>query len=132
MLIVGVISSIHDARCVLCSSDEENLFHLFFPCPVASSVCRKFGAWLGCNLHSYANQCAPFLFLYGKLRLAFGKERAKMFQITTCQIIWLGRNNSLFNNISFSVDEAFLSIRFISWNWLTVGSFTSKPCSQYD
>lgn len=85
LLIRGVINNIRDAKCVLSSSNEENLFHLFFL--IASFVWSKLGAWLGCNLHSHANQCALFLFLSGKLQLTFGKEKGEMFWITTCWII---------------------------------------------
>lgn len=46
-----------------------------------------------------------------------------MIWISSCWIIWMGRNHTLFQGRFFNLDEVVLPIKFISWNWLIVASF---------
>jgi hypothetical protein len=87
-----------DYTCVLCNSGhEETSFHLFFECPF-SQAC-----WDTIPINWDLN--APPLDMLIQAREAFGGIIFREIFITTCWVIWLTRNNVIFNNGQININS---------------------------
>lgn len=91
-------------RCVICCGDFESTSHLFFRCPAIVGLWRLFTShfldpgWLPDDFISSALE-------WDKLR---GKYKSLPFFIWE---VWLGRNKSIFEDVSFQIPRIFSAIK---------------------
>lgn len=113
----GIIPSAGDKGCAFCSICEENCDHLFFSCSVSSEVWYNVFKWVGFHtvMHMKAeNNLIQFDFINdGKIR----KNLRFLIWGATVWVIWIHRNNIIFQKEKIDKVAMIAHIKFISWSW---------------
>jgi len=104
--------------CVLCKGVPEVSDHLFLNCVTATAVWTKLLSWLGFTYHP-----PPDLFYHWKWRdeLSRNKKIRKAYQIiwhAAIWTIWRIRNDFIFNNSPFGIDEMVEDIEVLVCRWV--------------
>jgi hypothetical protein len=104
--------------CVLCGRSEETSTHLFLHCDLASSVWSKLMLWL-----EYFFPIPPNLFIHWRSWSWGGRDKnvKKGFWLiwnTTIWVLWTVRNDKIFKEINYVVDEIVEEVKVLSWRWL--------------
>ncbi|KAF1868729.1 hypothetical protein Lal_00036167 [Lupinus albus] len=106
-----------DSLCVLCKSHPETATHLFSSCNFSYSVWQLIYNWLGITS---ALPFSPINHYSSFLGLAKDRKRWKLWSIiwiTTIWVLWLARNDFVFNNTKPSLHQILNSIKVKSWLW---------------
>ncbi|XP_058771314.1 uncharacterized protein LOC131644746 [Vicia villosa] len=127
----NVLHREEDKMCVMCSGDYEDLAHLCFLCPFAKNMWNSIGTWLDIMLE---DSVVGHFHLAHFLQVLKGRMKRKklcLIWLTTVSVIWNSRNNLIFNNSLLVLDDVILSIKMVSWIWLSVGLSKSPFISFY-
>ncbi|XP_058775771.1 uncharacterized protein LOC131650046 [Vicia villosa] len=118
----NVIHRDEDKICVFCSAESEDMEHLFFKCPFSKKIWKNICWWLDVQMEGElvgANHLERFVqSLKGKLK----RKKRCLIWLTTVWSIWNSRNNFMFNNANFVLDEVTVNIKLVSWIWLSIGA----------
>jgi hypothetical protein len=112
--ILGVDSS---RSCVVCGVRDETEVHLFLHCEEVQRVWKKLMCWLNCY-YMVPNNLLVHLECWSK-DVSSKKLRQGFWLIwhATLWVIWMARNDIIFNNGTFEVDDVVEKIKVLSWSW---------------
>ncbi|KAK9058373.1 hypothetical protein SSX86_023214 [Deinandra increscens subsp. villosa] len=104
--------------CPLCGSMDESICHLLSGCSFSSAVWSLVASWVKIfNMFFFSVvdivKAVDFLPLENTTRMALC---AILF--TTCWVIWLERNEAIFNKRQHSVNRVFNDIKSVSFHWV--------------
>lgn len=110
----------HSRSCVLCGLTDEMEGHLFLHCDCdeVQRVWKKFMCWLHCDFIVPNNlfvhlECWSIEVSSKKLRHGFW-----LIWYVSLWVIWKVRNDIIFNNGTFDVDEVVEKIKVLAWTEL--------------
>lgn len=121
-----------NSNCVLCNEVEESTSHLFLHCRVTWEIWLALHKWLEINLIIPANILAHWKCWDALLGLR--KESKKGMRIiwhTSLWVIWKMKNNIVFNNEGFEVEEVVDEVKMLSWRW-SIARTRMNPCLYYE
>jgi len=112
----GVLGEESSRSCVLCGVRDETEVHLFLHCEEVQRVWKRIMCWLHCNFIIPNNllvqlECWSKEVSNKKLRQGFW-----LIWYASLWVIWIVRNDIIFNNGTFDVDEVVEKIKVISWS----------------
>lgn len=104
--------------CVLCHGVPEVSDHLFLNCVTATAVWTKLLSWIGFNYYR-----PPDLFHLWKWwdELSRNKKIQKGYRIirhAAIWTIWRVRNDFIFKNSPFGIDDMVEDIKVLAWRWV--------------
>jgi hypothetical protein len=107
------------ARCVAGCGHDETTSHLFIHCGLFSSLWQYIRSWLGvtgADPHSISDHFHQFIHCTGISRRR--KSFLQLIWLLGVWLIWVERNNRIFNNIQTPMDQILDKVKFHSYWWL--------------
>jgi hypothetical protein len=117
----GIITSNFEKCCVFCSTEAEDIQHVFLNCNLIVQVWNSIFNWLGSNIIVNASVSEHFLTFGGILKGKKTKGLRHIIWVATTWCIWRFRNNILFRGASVNISSLFNHIFNIAWLWF-IGS----------
>lgn len=114
----NVLSPETSTLCVLCTRQEESSRHLFLHCEVARLVWLGLMAWMGSAFLIPPNLFVHWYCWMGEVTNKKLVKGLGLIWHTTIWFLWKARNDKIFNNTTFEVDEIVEKIKVMSWRWL--------------
>jgi len=113
----GVLEESSSRSRVVCGGRDETEVHLFLHCEEVQRVWKKLMCWLNCNF-IVPNNLLVHLECWSK-EVSTKKLRQGFWLIwhATLWEIWKARNEIIFNNGTFDVEEVVENIKVLSWSW---------------
>jgi ribosomal protein L30/L7E len=115
----GIITINTEKRCVLCSNQDETIFHVFIQCQFSSTVWRKILAWLGLNSISSTSVQHHFLLFGDLIKSKVNKKHRHIIWLATTWCIWRRRNNLVFRDDRATIFSTVNQIIYMSWFWFS-------------
>jgi hypothetical protein len=132
LLLRGVLNqNSGDGNCVWCGALPESTKHLFIHCDWAILVWYEIFKWLGVVL---VMPPTLLIFLNSFVGAASSKKSRSGFLLvwhTALWVLWLERNNRIFNGVSKEYKEIVEEIKVLSWKWSVV-RLKVAPCLYYE
>jgi len=105
-----------NSHCVFCNMVEESTNHLFLHCLETWKIWLQIQKWLEVCLITPSNlfshwECWNGLVSYHKEH----QRGMRLIWLSTVWAIWKARNNIIFNNSVFSLDDMVEEIQVLSW-----------------
>jgi hypothetical protein len=127
----GVVREVEATGCSLCGGGIETSIHLLLHCNIASAVWYRVSKWLG---FTYVNP--PNLFISCALFVSFATSKKRKLGLlliwhAVIWVIWKVRNDCIFNNKAYTIDEVVDLVMVSAWRWF-VGRLTKNPCLWYE
>lgn len=117
LVLRNVLAPEEQPFCGLCNRMGESTLHLFLHCDVACAVWLKLMRWLDQFFIS-----PPNLFIHWECWL--GRERDKNIKngkgiiwLATIWVLWKTRNDKIFNDNDFEVDDIVEEVKVLAWKW---------------
>jgi hypothetical protein len=121
-----------DGNCVWCDGGgESSSSHLFLHCNVALKVWYAIFNWLGVVIVMPPNLFILFECLSETASSKKGKNCFRLVWHSVIWVIWLARNNVIFNNVIKEPLEIIEDDKVISWKWSAV-RLKILPCLFYE
>ena len=108
-ILMGVEES---KRCVFCECGDESAIHLFLHCEWFSKVWRAVMRWLNFNFITPPNL---FIQTFCWYREVGSKKLRRGAWLIWHAVVWKSRNNRIFNDKIFEVEELVDQIKVLSW-----------------
>jgi len=113
--------------CVLCNNLDESSLHLFLHREVASIVWCKLMRWLDILFIIPHNFFVHWECWYGEDRNKKVREGLGLIWHATIWSLWKVRNDFIFNEVGFEVDDIVESMKVLSWRWV-LGRMNLPAC----
>lgn len=117
----GIVSGSHYPICPLCFSESESHLHRFLLCPKVVLVWYKILDWISLG---YLPPCGIILLhvtqFDKKLEINIKKEFRLFLWFATIRVIWLSRNDILFQRGQKDVNDLVSLTKSLSWEWVCV------------
>jgi len=104
--------------CTLCAMREETSLHLLLHCDFASSVWLQIMVWFECFFHIPPNLFVHWECWGGLERNSKIKKGRWLVWLATLWLLWKVRNDSIFNQKIYKVEEVVEEIKVLSWRWI--------------
>jgi hypothetical protein len=117
------ISLNSSSLCVGGCGNPETEDHLFFNCPMLSSIWKKITSWLGVPL-VFPEGGYNHLSLFKNLVPCSIKtsDRISVIWFSTISIAWKNRNDMVFNHIGYDWEKMLEEVKILSWRILRARS----------
>ena len=113
----GVLRDDADRRCVLCSSEDETIKHIFLDCRVAKKIWQQVCLWLDVPIVEGEDIQAHFM-AFGKLIKGKKQKRVKhLIWMAVIWNIWLTRNKVIFKEEATTILVMISGIKDCAWAW---------------
>ncbi|GAU45443.1 hypothetical protein TSUD_107350 [Trifolium subterraneum] len=121
----------NNVNCVFCGSCAESGSHLFLHCDCASKVWYQISRWLGLFLILPHNVFTSFALLITSAKNKKEKMGLCLIWNAYVWVIWIARNDGIFNAKVWRYDEVVEQIKLLSWKWF-IGRMATGPCLLYE
>lgn len=105
-------------ECSMCVGMDETLDHILSNCPFARRVWGQFDVWRGVSLDGVSGIRDFKEISKQEVRRSAKKKAISFIVMATCWLIWLERNEGIFNDVSVSVQGMLDKIKIHSSSWL--------------
>ncbi|XP_058775361.1 uncharacterized protein LOC131649626 [Vicia villosa] len=125
----GILANPNDIRCPFCPNFEEDLNHLFFECSFNNLWWRKLLSWLCLVDDSAVDSIVGCLcWLEEHCGKAGGIGLKWFFGLVFCWIMWICRNDVIFNGLDVNSFDGLSLMKALSWDWFSV--FFKNYCNR--
>ncbi|XP_058755974.1 uncharacterized protein LOC131629195 [Vicia villosa] len=117
----GILVNPSEIRCPFCLNFEEDLNHLFFECSFTNRWWSNFLYWLHLIDDSAVDSIVGRLCWMEKHCDKVGGVGLKWFLgLVFCWIVWIGRNEAIFNGMDVKSFDGLSRMKALSWEWFSV------------
>jgi hypothetical protein len=121
----------HERGCVHCGMESESAVHLFLHCAIARKIWYALMKWLGLIIIIPPSLLISFAMFVEVV----ADKRAKKVLIAiwnaTVWVLWINRNDCVFNNKVPNVEEMVDCIKLLSWKWF-LSRLAKGSCLLYE